>query len=180
MTLLPNSHPAPRGLTAQLSMSSGSDHIRSRREKKKGSHIRRMWTSGTFVPQNAPSWGISCARDRIRIWSSDRMSGESPPWTHSVVPSIICPPVNEIHTQDLARTYRGQVEIVKHIAARPPHRRAAVLLLAFVCSQSACVRWNPVRPNGWQITYRRTRRPALSACSRGSRAEGSPCPDIAP
>ena len=28
-TLPPNSHPAPRGLTAQLSMSSGSDHIRS-------------------------------------------------------------------------------------------------------------------------------------------------------
>ena len=29
VTLLPKTHPAPRGLTAQVSMSSGSDHIRS-------------------------------------------------------------------------------------------------------------------------------------------------------
>jgi hypothetical protein len=31
-TLPPNNHPAPRGLTAQLSTSSGSDHIRSIRQ----------------------------------------------------------------------------------------------------------------------------------------------------
>lgn len=29
VTFLPNSHPAPRGLTAHVSISSGSDHIRS-------------------------------------------------------------------------------------------------------------------------------------------------------
>lgn len=29
VTVLPNSQPAPRGLTAQVSMSSGSDHMRS-------------------------------------------------------------------------------------------------------------------------------------------------------
>lgn len=29
VTFPPNNHPAPRGLTAQFSMSSGSDHIRS-------------------------------------------------------------------------------------------------------------------------------------------------------
>lgn len=41
-------------------------------------------------PQNAPSCGISCARARIRIWSRVQMSGESPPCTHRVSPSIIC------------------------------------------------------------------------------------------
>ena len=38
VTLLPKSHPAPRALIAQFSMSSGSDHIRSQKD---------------------PSWGIS-------------------------------------------------------------------------------------------------------------------------
>ena len=44
----PNSHPAPRGLIAHVSMSSGSLHIRS---------------------QNGPSCGISQFRSIIRIWS---------------------------------------------------------------------------------------------------------------
>jgi len=67
VTLRPNSHPAPRGLTAHVSMSSGSDHIRS---------------------QKGPSWGISHTRSMTRTWSSVRMSGDSPPCTHSTRPSI--------------------------------------------------------------------------------------------
>jgi hypothetical protein len=45
-TLSPNSHPAPLGLTAHVSTSSGSLQTRS---------------------QKAPSWGISCARATTRI-----------------------------------------------------------------------------------------------------------------
>jgi hypothetical protein len=41
------------------------------------------------APQKAPSCGISWARDNTRIWSSVRISGESPPCTQSVSPSII-------------------------------------------------------------------------------------------
>ena len=66
LTFEPNSQPAPRGLTAHVSMSSGSDHMRS---------------------QNAPSCGISCLRSIIRIWSMVRTSGDNPPWTHSTFPS---------------------------------------------------------------------------------------------
>jgi hypothetical protein len=47
--LEPKSQPAPRGLTDQSSMSSGSDHIRSQKE---------------------PSCGISCFRSISRIWSN--------------------------------------------------------------------------------------------------------------
>jgi hypothetical protein len=43
----PNSQPAPRGLTAHVSISSGSLHIRS---------------------QKGPSWGISQLRSIVRIW----------------------------------------------------------------------------------------------------------------
>ena len=66
--LEPNSQPAPRGLTDQSSMSSGSDHMRS---------------------QKAPSCGISCFRSISRIWSSVMMSGDSPPCTHST-PGAAC------------------------------------------------------------------------------------------
>jgi hypothetical protein len=33
VTFAPNSHPAPRGLTDHVSMSSGSDHIRSEAQR---------------------------------------------------------------------------------------------------------------------------------------------------
>lgn len=46
-------------------------------------HIR--WS----VPQNEPSWGISWALDNVRIESNVRMSGERPPCTQRVVPSMI-------------------------------------------------------------------------------------------
>lgn len=46
VTLRPNSQPAPRGDTAQVSMSSGSLHIKS---------------------QKGPSWGISHTRSIVRI-----------------------------------------------------------------------------------------------------------------
>jgi len=67
-TLSPNSHPAPRGDTAQVSTSSGSLQTRS---------------------QNAPSCGISCARATTRIWSNVRISGLRPPWTQRTFPSTI-------------------------------------------------------------------------------------------
>ena len=47
VTRAPNSQPAPRGLTAQVSMSSGSLHIRS---------------------QKGPSCGISHTRSMVRTW----------------------------------------------------------------------------------------------------------------
>lgn len=46
VTFAPNSQPAPLGLMAQVSTSSGSDHTRS---------------------QNAPLWGISWFRSMVRI-----------------------------------------------------------------------------------------------------------------
>ena len=58
LTLSPNSQPAPRGDTAQVSTSSGSLHTRS---------------------QKAPSCGISCARATTLIWSRVLISGERPP-----------------------------------------------------------------------------------------------------
>lgn len=67
MTFEPNSQPAPLGLMAQVSTSSGSDQTRS---------------------QNAPLCGISWFRSMVRIWSNVLMSGESPPWTHSTCSSI--------------------------------------------------------------------------------------------
>lgn len=67
-TLSPNNHPAPLGLTAHVSTSSGSDQTRS---------------------QNAPSWGISCARATTRIWSRVLISGDKPPCTQSTLPSIM-------------------------------------------------------------------------------------------
>lgn len=67
VTLEPNSQPAPRGLIAQVSTSSGSDHTRS---------------------QKAPLWGISWLRSMVRIWSKVLMSGERPPWTHRTCSSI--------------------------------------------------------------------------------------------
>lgn len=69
VTFEPNSQPAPLGLMAQLSTSSGSDQTRS---------------------QNAPLCGISWLRSMVRIWSSVLMSGESPPWTQSTCSSINC------------------------------------------------------------------------------------------
>lgn len=68
VTLDPNNHPAPRGLTAHVSTSSGSDHIKS---------------------QNGPSCGTSCARDIVRTWSSVRISGDRPPWTQRMDESMI-------------------------------------------------------------------------------------------
>lgn len=59
--------PAPRGETAQLSMSSGSDHIKS---------------------QKGPSCGISHTLSIMRTWSSVRTSGDRPPCTHSTLPSM--------------------------------------------------------------------------------------------
>lgn len=90
MTFPPKSHPAPRGLTAQLSTSSGSDHMRS---SSNPVHHNESIRASTYLrsgsPQNAPSCGISCAREMTRIWSSVLMSGERPPCTHRTVPSII-------------------------------------------------------------------------------------------
>lgn len=60
-------YPAPRGLTAQSSMSSGSDHMRS---------------------QKLPSCGISWFLSINRIWSTVTMSGERPPCTHKILSSI--------------------------------------------------------------------------------------------
>ena len=105
--LAPNNQPAPRGLTAQLYTSSGSLHIKSEGmcneygyEKRGGMEgngqpayiLLGRWymrEGGSDSPQNAPSWGISCPLESTRIWSNVRTSGESPPCTHSVVPSII-------------------------------------------------------------------------------------------
>lgn len=67
VTLEPNSQPAPLGLIAQVSTSSGSDHTRS---------------------QKAPLWGISWLRSIVRIWSKVLISGERPPWTHRICSSI--------------------------------------------------------------------------------------------
>lgn len=67
VTFAPKSQPAPLGLMAQVSTSSGSDHTRS---------------------QNAPLWGISWFRSMVRIWSRVFMSGERPPWTHKICSSI--------------------------------------------------------------------------------------------
>lgn len=58
VTLEPNSHPAPRGDYAQVSISSGSDHI---------------------ISQNGPSCGISNLLSINLIWSTVLISGESPP-----------------------------------------------------------------------------------------------------
>jgi hypothetical protein len=46
--------------------------------------------NSSFIPQNAPSWGISWARDNVRMESRVRISGDSPPCTQRVVPSMIC------------------------------------------------------------------------------------------
>lgn len=69
VTLAPNSQPAPLGLIAQVSTSSGSDQTRS---------------------QNAPLWGISWLRSMVRIWSKVLMSGERPPCTQRICSSINC------------------------------------------------------------------------------------------
>jgi hypothetical protein len=87
----PKSHPAPRGLTDHFSLiSSGSDQTRSyihtRSEYLNLFSIH--WQKG--APQNGPSCGISWHLWRVRIWSRLRMSGESPPWTQSTDPSMIC------------------------------------------------------------------------------------------
>jgi hypothetical protein len=42
VTLLPNNHPAPRGLTAQVSISSGSDHIKSKNATDLFSHQKNQ------------------------------------------------------------------------------------------------------------------------------------------
>lgn len=70
VTLSPNNQPAPLGLTAHVSTSSGSDHMRS-----SVSCYHRKQSS----PQNGPSCGTSCALDIVRTWSSVRISGDSPP-----------------------------------------------------------------------------------------------------
>lgn len=49
--LPPKSQPAPRGLTAQLSISSGSDHIRSADRLDS----RLKGAEGQHIPQKAPS-----------------------------------------------------------------------------------------------------------------------------
>lgn len=69
--------PAPLGLTAQVSTSSGSDHTRS---------------------QKAPSWGISCARATTRTWSNVLISGLKPPCTQSTLPSMMAPKVIKSNT----------------------------------------------------------------------------------
>eukprot|EP00965_Chrysotila_dentata_P214570 6188267-Pleurochrysis_carterae.AAC.2 len=68
-------------LTAQVSMSSGSDHMRSQKE---------------------PSCGISCLRSISRIWSMVRTSGESPPCTHKTPPSTIAAS-GHLHARRTAR-----------------------------------------------------------------------------
>ena len=70
VTLPPKSHPAPRGLTPQFSTSSGSDHMRS--VVTYGVSISITYRDFQAAlesdsPQNAPSCGISCARERTRI-----------------------------------------------------------------------------------------------------------------
>lgn len=67
VTFAPKSQPAPRGLIAHVSTSSGSDQTRS---------------------QKAPLWGISWLRSMVRIWSSVLMSGERPPCTQRICSSI--------------------------------------------------------------------------------------------
>lgn len=74
VTLAPKSQPAPRGLMAHVSTSSGSDHTRS---------------------QKAPLWGISWLRSMVRIWSRVLMSGERPPCTHRICSSINCREMTE-------------------------------------------------------------------------------------
>lgn len=88
VTVLPKSHPAPLGLTLQVAISSGSDHMRSI-ERWLRNDLPKKETASFYSPQKAPSCGTSCARAMIRIWSSVRTSGLSPPWTQSTRPSII-------------------------------------------------------------------------------------------
>jgi len=64
----PNKYPAPLGLKAHPSISSGSDHIKS--------HI-------------GPSWGISYFLSIVLISSIDLIEGDRPPWMQNTFPSII-------------------------------------------------------------------------------------------
>ena len=59
----PNRYPAPLGDTPHPWVSSGSDHRRS--------HM-------------GPSWGTSCFRSMVRIWSRVWMLGERPPCTQNI------------------------------------------------------------------------------------------------
>ena len=66
VTFEPKSQPAPRAFMPQDSISSGSDHIKS---------------------QKAPSCGISMRRSIPLIWSTSRISGDSPAWMQNTRPS---------------------------------------------------------------------------------------------
>ena len=96
------------------------------------------------APQNAPSCGISCAREITRIWSSVRMSGERPPCTQRTEPSMIYMYTHAPKQRTARRigigekrgwTHGGEVEVVEDTAARLPDRCAAVLLLALLCER---------------------------------------------
>lgn len=130
----PNSHPAPRGLTAQFSTSSGSDHIRSKTGYTHKNSARKT-LKRDYIPQKAPSCGISCARDKTRIWSSVRISGDRPPWTQSVSPSIICVCEDEKHVrwETRGRTDCCEIQVIENITTGFPYGCAAVFLLAFIC-----------------------------------------------
>ena len=64
VTFPPKSQPAPRGLTAHVSISSGSDHMRSTVRGKRDAQASKAQRD---EPQKAPSCGISWARDKTRI-----------------------------------------------------------------------------------------------------------------
>jgi hypothetical protein len=68
VTFDPKSHPAPLGDIAHVSMSSGSDHMRS---------------------QNGPSWGISILLSISLTWSTVLISGDKPAWMQNIFPSTI-------------------------------------------------------------------------------------------
>ena len=93
-TCLPNSHPAPLGEMFHalhppkpeppVSNSSGSLQTRS---------------------QKAPLWGISWLRSIVLIWSKVLISGERPPCTQRIWPSINAATVIRSNTYEQQLTY---------------------------------------------------------------------------
>lgn len=134
MTFEPNSQPAPLGLMAQVSTSSGSDQTRS---------------------QNAPLCGISWLRSMVRIWSSVLMSGESPPWTQSTCSSIsyqkftgattekkiVSLQKNSVKRSEISvRTWRHR-ELIENTFNSQPRRSACQTLWCNTARRLRCRTW---------------------------------------
>jgi hypothetical protein len=163
--VLPNSQPAPRGLTLQVAMSSGSDHMRSIERERSAKlavyhtcpaiHTTECSLVGNFL---RPSNDANLVQ-RPHIRTEPSMHTQDPAVNDLHERSEKCQPRSDPTKSRRCDTHSSYIEIVKDLAAALPHICIAVFVLAFVCNGNLASARQPRSPSLLPLSHHKSRIP---------------------